>query len=363
MRKEDWRGRRVLVTGHTGFKGAWLSLLLSRLEAEVAGFALQPPTDPSLFAEARVQDFLADHRVGDVRDPDALSRSLHEAEPEVVFHLAAQPLVRRSYRDPVETYTTNVVGTLNLLEALRTTPSVRAAVVVTSDKCYRNAEWDHAYRESDPLGGNDPYSASKAATEIIVASYSASYFQRDQTGSSVPAVATVRAGNVIGGGDWAEDRLIPDLMRGLSSGRMVPIRNPQAIRPWQHVLEPLNGYLTVAEYLLTAGEEHVGAWNLGPRTEDAQPVSWVADRVVANWSESAGGWVRDGEPHPPEATYLRLDWSRAYQRLGWHPHWDVEEALRRTVAWYRQEQGGADARKLTLSDIDDHLEAARKAVQ
>jgi len=359
---EDWPGRRVLVTGHTGFKGSWLSLLLSHLNAEVAGFALPPPTEPSLFSEAHVQDNLT-HRIGDIRDSDAVAGALHDTAPEVVFHLAAQPLVRRSYRDPVETYTTNVVGTLNLLEAVRATPSVRAVVVVTSDKCYHNVEWDHAYRESDPLGGDDPYSASKAAAEIIVASHASSYFRTREGENPGPTAATVRAGNVIGGGDWAADRLVPDLVRGLSEGRTVRIRRPEAVRPWQHVLEPLNGYLTVAERLLAPDQEPCGAWNFGPRTEDARPVSWVADRVVENWGPSEGGWALDSEPHPPEATYLRLDWSRAYQRLGWHPRWDVEEALHRTVGWYRRRAAGDDVRGLTLADIDDYLATAREELR
>lgn len=345
-----WRGRRVLLTGHTGFKGAWLALWLLRLGADVTGFALAaPPT--ALYAKARLDDHVAS-LLGDVRDPDAVTRAVRAADPQVLLHLAAQPLVRRSYAEPVATYATNVMGTVHLLDAARAAaPRLEAAVVVTSDKCYDNRDPAHApaggYREDAPLGGGDPYSSSKGAAELVTAAYRSSFFSAPGTAR----VATARAGNVIGGGDHAEDRLVPDLVRAIAAGRPVALRHPDAIRPWQHVLDCLDGYLTLAERL-AADQSHrlAGAYNFGPPPEDARTVAWIADRLCAAWGDGAS-WRADPGPHPAEAHTLRLDSTRAHQELGWRPRWDLPQALDRIVAWHRADAAGADAREFTLGQL------------
>lgn len=356
---DDWTGRRVLVTGHTGFKGAWLSLLLERLGAVVGGFSLDPPTAPSLFRAAGVTETV-DHVVGDVRDLGAVTTAVADFAPEVVLHLAAQPLVRRSYEAPIETYATNVMGTMHVLEAVRAAGGVGAVVVVTSDKCYENREWEYGYRETDRLGGSDPYSSSKAAVELLVGGYVAAFLDAADASGARPArtgVATARAGNVIGGGDWAADRLVPDLVRGVVADDPALIRNPAAVRPWQHVLEPLAGYLRLASSLLCEPTQHAGAWNFGPAAEDAWPVAQVADHVGELWG-TGPAWVTDDREHPHEAHDLRLDWSKARRQLGWRPRWDLASALRRTVAWYRDFYDGTPARELTLRDIDDYLKGS-----
>lgn len=352
-----WRNRRVFLTGHTGFKGGWMALWLSWLGASVRGYALDPATSPSLFNDANIGSAVEDIR-GDIRDAASLDRAMQEFAPEVVFHMAAQPLVRLSYHDPIGTYETNVIGTARLLDAVRRTPSVRAVVSVTTDKCYENKEWNWPYREIDPLGGYDPYSASKACAEIVSASYRQSFFPvtqlRQPEGHQV-AVATARAGNVIGGGDWSADRLIPDLVRGFLSGDPVRIRRPHAIRPWQHVLEPLYGYLTLAEKLLTPGSEaarFATAFNFGPHTDDARPVSWIADRMTVFWGDGRS-WVLDEDPNSPhEANYLQLDISRACHELHWRPRLRLETALDWLVAWYRNWQHSPESsRAFTLTQI------------
>ena len=324
-----YRGKRVLVTGHTGFKGAWLASWLKMLGARVVGVALPPEPDrPSLFQAADVANGM--HSVmGDIRDRSVLATVLKDHSPEIVFHLAAQSLVRRSYREPVETYATNVMGTAHLLEAVRQSPSVRAVVVVTSDKCYENREWPHGYRESDPLGGRDPYSSSKGCAEIVTAAYRASFF-----GPDAAAIASARAGNVIGGGDWAEDRLIPDLFRGLAAGEPVIIRNPGATRPWQHVLEPLRGYLLLGERLWNRADGVAEAWNFGPPDQNVVPVLELARSVLRYWG---GGNLRvEADPSAPhEAHFLRLDWGKARAGLGWQPFLTFDETVRLTVEWYR----------------------------
>lgn len=343
MNDRFWRGRRVLVTGHTGFKGSWLSLWLQEMGARVAGFALPPPTRPSLYESARVGEGMESH-MGDLRDLEALTAVVRHFRPEVIFHLAAQPLVRRSYQEPVETYTTNVIGTVHLLEAVRRCETVQAVVNVTSDKCYHNREWEWGYRESDPMGGADPYSSSKGCAELVTDAWRHSYF------SSGPWLASARAGNVIGGGDWAEDRLIPDLLTAFARGEAAPIRNPHAVRPWQHVLEPLAGYLLLAERLVHDGAAVADGWNFGPADEEARPVGWIADRLAELWGEGAH-WQSQGGDHPHEATWLKLDSSRARLRLGWSPRWGLEEALRRVVEWHRAHADGADLRAVTLEQI------------
>jgi len=339
-----WRGRRVLITGHTGFKGAWLALWLQRLGAGVHGFAGPPPTETSLFAAAQVAEGMAGSTEGDVRDADAVAAAVTEARPEVVVHMAAQALVRRGLADPVATYATNVLGTAHLLEAIRHTDSVRAVVSVTSDKCYLNREWEWGYREDDPLGGRDPYSSSKAGQELVTAAYRASVLEG-------VGVATARAGNVIGGGDWAADRLLPDLVRAAVAGEPLKVRNPASVRPWQHVLNPLHGYLLLAERLLT-GEDAATAFNFGPAETDARPVSWIVDRLRERWPEPLTVETA-ADPGAPEAGLLKLDSSRARARLGWTPRWDLEKGLDATVAWYVAHHRGEDAREVTMAQIQE----------
>ena len=341
-----WRDRRVLVTGHTGFKGAWLSLWLSRLGARVTGLALAPETSPSLFTLAGLAGRV-DSRLGDIRSRAIVDAVVAESQPEVVFHLAAQALVRRSYTDPVATYETNVMGTAHVLEAARHAEALRAVVVVTSDKCYENREWWWPYREDDALGGHDPYSSSKGCAELVTAAWRRSYFG----GPASPAgVASARAGNVIGGGDWAEDRLVPDCVRAFATGTPVVIRRPAAVRPWQHVLEPLLGYVLLAERLAESPATFAEAWNLGPSVDDAQPVSWVVDRLVQFWGGSAR-WEHDAGEQPHEAALLQVDASKARARLGWTPRLRLEQGVRWTVDWYRRQQAGEDAAALTLEQI------------
>jgi CDP-glucose 4,6-dehydratase len=339
-----WTGRRVLVVGHTGFKGSWLSIWLHRLGARVAGLSLPPPTTPSLFELAGLQDLISTN-FGDIRDLAVVTDAMRNWRPEIIFHLAAQALVRRSYREPVETYATNVMGTVHVLESVRTAPSVETVVVVTSDKCYENREWLWPYRETEAMGGYDPYSSSKGCAELVTSAYRRSFYSAS-AGRSV-GIATARAGNVVGGGDWSEDRLLPDCMRALSAGRQIEIRNPHAIRPWQHALEPLCGYLILAERLNADSESFGDAWNFGPAEDDARPVSWIASQIVEQWGSNAG-WSLVTKDAPHEATYLRVDASQARMRLGWAPRLRLEDALDWTVTWHRRLNSGEPA--LALSD-------------
>ncbi|OHT18215.1 CDP-glucose 4,6-dehydratase [Edaphosphingomonas haloaromaticamans] len=347
-----WAGRRVLVTGHSGFKGSWLALWLHALGAEVTGFALPAPTDPSLFAAARLTGLIR-HVEGDVRDPAAVRRVVAEARPEMIFHLAAQPLVRLSYREPVETYATNVMGTVHVLEAARQAEGVAGIVCVTSDKCYENREWVWPYRESDPMGGHDPYSSSKGCAELVVSAYRNSFFSEGG-----PAVASVRAGNVIGGGDWAEDRLVPDLVRAFRQGAAPVIRSPEAVRPWQHVLEALGGYLMIAERLLAGEARFADAWNFGPADDDARPVSWIVDRMKAAWGDGASAAMPFSGARPHEAGLLRLDCSKARAALGWRPALALEDAIDWIVEWHRAVDDGHDPRAVTLAQIAEYRRRA-----
>ncbi len=347
-----WRGKRVLVTGHTGFKGSWLSLWLQAMGAQVTGYALSPPTQPSLFEAADVGSSMTSI-IGDIRDLARLQAVFSECQPEIVFHMAAQPLVRYSYAEPVETYSTNVMGTVNLLEAVRHTPGVKAVVNITTDKCYENREWIWAYRENEAMGGYDPYSSSKGCAELVSAAYRSSFFNADNYAQHGVALATVRAGNVIGGGDWAQDRLIPDILASFEQGLSVNIRNPNSVRPWQHVLEPLRGYLTLAERLHDDGVSFAEGWNFGPVDEDARPVGWIVEKMASLWGDGAL-WKNDAGDHPHEATYLKLDISKARQRLDWHPSLRLEDALRYIVDWSRARQAGTDVRTLTLTQISNY---------
>lgn len=344
-----WRGRRVLVTGHTGFKGSWLSLWLHALGAEVTGFALPPPTNPSLFEAARANELIR-HIEGDVRDLAAVHAAMAETRPEVVFHLAAQPLVRLSYEQPVETYATNVMGTVHVLEAARQTGGVTAFVCVTSDKCYENREWVWPYRESDPMGGHDPYSNSKGCAELVISAYRNSFFPSAAIAKGGLALASVRAGNVIGGGDWATDRLVPDLVRAFERGEAPVIRSPGAVRPWQHVLEALGGYLLIAERLLAGETEFADAWNFGPADDDARPVSWIVEKMQATWGGAPEAIPFAGD-RPHEAGLLKLDCAKARAALGWRPALTLETALDWIVDWHKQAASGADPRSITLAQI------------
>jgi CDP-glucose 4,6-dehydratase len=342
-----WRGKRVLLTGHTGFKGSWLSLWLQTLGAEVHGFALAPQTTPSLFIEAKVEEGLASHTIGDVADLEAVRAVFAQARPEIVLHLAAQPLVRLSYDDPVETYRTNVMGIVHVLEAARHVGDVKAVINVTTDKCYENREWDWPYRENDPLGGYDPYSSSKACSEIVTAAY-----RRSFGATSGVAIASGRAGNVIGGGDWSADRLIPDCLRAFEKGQSVVIRNPAATRPWQHVLEPLYGYLRLAEALLRDPAQFADSWNFGPAPQDVQPVDWIVNHMVHLWGRDAS-WRLDHGAQPHEAANLSLDISRAIRRLEWQPRWPLNLALLNIIDWHKAWLDGVDARDICLQQLEE----------
>ncbi len=354
MNHSFWREKRVFVTGHTGFKGSWLCLWLQQLGASVTGYALAPPTKPSLFDTAQVSQGMTSI-IGDIRDGAAISDALQYASPDIVIHMAAQPLVRRSYIDPAETYSTNVMGTLHLLEAVRQTPSIRAVVNVTTDKCYENREWVWGYRENEPMGGFDPYSSSKACSELITAAYRNSFFNVSQDGKHKVALASARAGNVIGGGDWSEDRLIPDILRAIAHQQAVYIRNPAAVRPWQHVLEPLSGYMMLAERLYCEGSIFAEAFNFGPADEDAKPVQWLVEQFTQRWGDGAF-WKFDEGQHPHESHYLKLDCSKAHGRLGWRPRWNLSQAIDAIIIWHKVYINHCDSqeiRALCVQQIND----------
>jgi CDP-glucose 4,6-dehydratase len=343
-----WRGKRVFLTGHTGFKGSWLSLWLQSLGAEVYGLALEPPTTPNLFTLAQVASGMACHTIGDIRDLATVQKTIQASLPDIVIHMAAQPLVRLSYTEPVETYATNVMGTVHVLESARHTPGAKAVVVVTTDKCYENKEWAWGYRENEPMGGQDPYSNSKGCSELVTNAYRSSFLQ-----SSGIAVASARAGNVIGGGDWAADRLVPDILRSFEQNQPVVIRNPHATRPWQHVLEPLSGYLMLAERLYKDGQSFAEGWNFGPKDDDARPVQWIVEHMVNSWGNSAS-WRLDGGVQPHEANYLKLDISKAKAQLAWQPHWGLATALELITTWHHAYLANDDMKKLCLAQIQQY---------
>jgi CDP-glucose 4,6-dehydratase len=348
-----WKNKKVLVTGHTGFKGSWLCLWLQGLGANVVGYSLAPPSDPNLFEEANVAQGMTS-LFGDIRDLGEMQKAIDNYKPEIVIHMAAQPLVRYSYNNPVETYSTNVMGTVNVLEAIRKCSNVRAVLVITTDKCYENKEWIWGYREDDPLGGHDPYSSSKACVELLISAYRKSYFNGD---NNQIALASARAGNVIGGGDWAIDRLIPDMVRAVTECRPVHIRNRNAIRPWQHVLEPLSGYLLLAQKLYEEGTNFDEGWNFGPNDSDAKSVQWIVEKFIQQWGEDAC-WKVDNDIHPHEAHYLKLDCSKAKIRLNWQPKWSLEHALVRITAWHKAHQSGQNMRDFSLMQITEYQKEA-----
>jgi CDP-glucose 4,6-dehydratase len=348
-----WRDKRVLLTGHTGFKGSWLSLWLQSMGVKLVGLALESPTNPSLFEQARVYEGIVSN-IGDIRDFDTVRRVVAEFQPEIVIHMAAQPLVRYSYKNPIETYATNVMGTAHLLEAIRQTGSAKVVLNVTTDKCYENKEWVWGYREDEPMGGFDPYSSSKGCSELVTSAYRRSFFS-----DSGVALASARAGNVIGGGDWAEDRLVPDILRAFERGLPVIVRNPSSTRPWQHVLEPLSGYLLLAERLWNEPAGFAEGWNFGPRDEDAKPVGWIVDQMATKWGDAS--WHIDTTDNPHEANYLKLDISKARQRLSWSPRWDLDIALNKIIEWHQAWISKADVRSMCLDQINQYISTKPKS--
>ncbi len=349
MNQSFWKDKKVFITGHTGFKGSWLSLWLEELGANVTGFSLPPPSQPSFFESAKLHDGIKS-QLGDVRIYNDLHDAILKSHPEIIFHLAAQSLVRPSYQNPIETYATNVMGTAHLLEASRFVKGIKAIVIVTSDKCYENREWVWGYRENDPMGGFDPYSNSKGCAELVTASFRNSFFHPDHFKQHGVAIASVRAGNVIGGGDWATDRLIPDLIRAFSQNEPVHIRNPNAIRPWQHVLEPLSGYLLLGQKLYEEGPLYAEAWNFGPSDEDAQPVSWIVNKVATLWGNNSK-WSIESKENPHEAHYLKLDCSKVKMKLGWKSKWPLSQCLEETVKWYQAFYQKQNIRDFSIQQI------------
>ncbi len=348
MNKEFWQDRIVFLTGHTGFKGGWTALWLTSLGAKVHGFSLEPPTSPSFYEEVGIESIINKSVIGDICDLDHLSKEMNISNASIVIHMAAQPLVRHSYSYPVETFKTNVMGTINVLESARMSDSVKAVVNITTDKCYENKEWVWAYRESDRLGGHDPYSNSKACAEMVTNSYRSSFFQDNKTN-----IATVRAGNVIGGGDWALDRLIPDFFRSLDKGKILTVRSPNAIRPWQHVFEPISGYIKVAESLVNEGSNFSEAWNFGPEESDAKPVSWIVEELCKNIPEAK--WEIESSSKLHEAGNLKLDSSKAKKLLNWKPRWDLKDALEATTSWHKAWKNSDDMYNFSIQQIKNFL--------
>ncbi|WP_019635701.1 CDP-glucose 4,6-dehydratase [Paenibacillus fonticola] len=343
-----WKGKKVFLTGHTGFKGSWLCLWLSTMGVEVTGYSLEPSSNPNLYELCQIDQLIHRSIIADVKDGDSLSKAIMDFQPEIVIHMAAQPLVRESYKDPVETYATNVMGTVNLLEAVRRCSSVSVVVNVTTDKCYENKEWVWGYRENEPLGGYDPYSSSKACSELVTSAYRSSFLNKNSI--HAVSVATARAGNVIGGGDWAKDRLVPDSIQALLSNQPIKIRNPHSIRPWQHVLEPLGGYLLLAQNLFQYGEKYASAYNFGPHDEDAKPVEWIVKKICDKWGRGATYEI-DSSPQPHEAHYLKLDCSKAISELNWFPRWNLETAIDKIIEFTLAYQSKEDLREICFKQI------------
>lgn len=351
-----WNGKKVFLTGHTGFKGGWLSIWLASMGAKVTGYALSPNTSPNLFEVAKVAQDLEQSHIADIRNLEVLQKAMAQAKPEIVIHMAAQPLVRYSYANPVETYATNVMGTVHVLESVRRLDSVRATVVVTTDKCYENKEWAWGYRENESMGGYDPYSNSKGCAELVTSAYRQSFFDPNKYAEHGNAIASARAGNVIGGGDWSDDRLIPDAIKAFEAGKTLMIRNPLATRPWQHVLEPLSGYLVLAQELYKEGIKFDGGWNFGPRDEDARSVEDVINLLIKNWGEKAS-WAHDASEQPHEAHALKLDISKARQYLHWAPKWNLDIAILNIVAWSKAYQESGDMNTFCMRQIEQYQDS------
>jgi CDP-glucose 4,6-dehydratase len=349
--KDFWQGKRVFLTGHTGFKGSWLSLWLASLGVKVKGYALDPPTSPSLFNEAKI-DSIIDSQIADIRDQDALYESMTEFNPDILIHMAAQPLVRYSYEAPIETYEVNVIGTAKVLEVARSCPNLKAIVNITTDKCYENDERTQGYKENDPMGGYDPYSSSKGCAELVASAYRRSFLQGQGVG-----LASVRAGNVIGGGDWADDRLIPDILRSFEKGKSVIIRNPKAIRPWQHVLEPLSGYLILAQKLYENQDEYAEGWNFGPNEQNVKPVDWILDKMISKWPNSS--WKLDQGVNPHEESYLKLDISKAKLRLNWTPIWSLSSTLEKIIIWQKKWINNQDMQEVCHCEIEQYMKDSK----
>jgi len=347
-----WQGKRVFLTGHTGFKGSWISLWLFSLGAEVRGYSLNPPTVPSLFKEAKINT-LVDSCIGDIRDRDTLHKSMTEFNPDILIHMAAQPLVRYSYEAPVETYEVNVVGTAKVLQVARSCPNLKAVVNITTDKCYENDDRVEGYKEDDPMGGYDPYSSSKGCAELVASSYRRSFLRDLGIG-----LASVRAGNVIGGGDWADDRLIPDILRSFEKSEPVVVRNPKASRPWQHVLEPLSGYLILAQKLYDNQDEHAEGWNFGPNEQDVKPVDWILDKMTSKWPNAS--WELDENPSPHEAGFLKLDISKAKLKLGWNPIWELSYTLEKIISWHQAWLNKEDMQARCITEIKEYTRDMNK---
>lgn len=348
-----WSGKRVFLTGHTGFKGGWLSLWLASMGSRVTGFALPPNTNPNIFSILNIEKLVHKSVIGDVRDLDTLKAEMTAASPDIVIHMAAQPLVRYSYINPVETYGTNVMGTVNMLESIRSVKTVRATVIVTTDKCYENQNFKEGYRENHPMGGHDPYSNSKACAELVTSAYRSSFFSFKDASN---AIATARAGNVIGGGDWSEDRLIPDAIRAFEINVPLTIRYPSAVRPWQHVLEPLSGYLVLAQALYEYGSDYASAWNFGPQEYDARSVQEVIELLISKW-ESSAAWKKDDQEQPHEANFLKLDCTKSMQQLGWSPRWDLEVAVEKIIQWHKAYKNQLDLHEISLDQINQYMSA------
>ena len=347
-----WQGKRVFLTGHTGFKGGWLTLWLHSLGAVIKGYALNPPTNPSLFDEARI-NLVIDSQIGDIRDQDELYKSMVTFNPDILIHMAAQPLVRYSYDAPIETYETNVMGTVNVLESARACKNLKAIINITTDKCYENDGRSEGYKESDPMGGYDPYSSSKGCAELVTSAYRRSFLQNQGIG-----LASVRAGNVIGGGDWADDRLIPDILKSFEKNKPVVIRNPKATRPWQHVLEPLSGYLVLAQKLYKNQEDYAAGWNFGPNEKDVKPVDWILDNMIGKWPNSS--WKLDQNSNPHEAGFLKLDITKAKLKLGWQPVWGLNQTLDKIVSWQKAWLNKEDVQAVCLSEIEEYTRSMNK---
>jgi len=350
--KDFWGGKRVFLTGHTGFKGSWLSLWLSSLGTEVKGYALNPPTSPSLYNEAKI-DSIINSCIGDIRDQDTLQESMVSFNPDILIHMAAQPLVRYSYEAPIETYEVNVIGTAKVLEVARSCPNLKAIVNITTDKCYENDERSQGYKEDDPMGGHDPYSSSKGCAELVASAYRRSFLQEQGIG-----LASVRAGNVIGGGDWADDRLIPDILRSFERRKPVVVRNPKATRPWQHVLEPLSGYLILAEKLYRDQRRYAEDWNFGPNEQDVKPVDWILDKMIAKWPNSS--WELNQNSNPHEAGFLKLDISKAESKLSWKPVWELSQTLEKIIVWHQAWLNKEDIQAVCLAEIEEYTRDMNK---